>query len=109
MCAPHHRPLDKNNFLLAEATSVNNTLRRYLRLRHTQEDSISCSDATRERDKNGRQRLVQPVQPISVHKVVLVKKGVWRLCMGLEAFLETLIGRLDRLDRLDRHAERCLT
>ena len=29
--------------------------------------------------------------------------------MGLEAFLETLIGRLDRLDRLDRHAERCLT
>lgn len=28
---------------------------------------------------------------------------------GLEAFLETLIGRLDRLDRLDTPAPRCLT
>ena len=52
---------------------------------------------------------VQPVQPISIHKVVLLKKEDMGVVYGLKAFLETLIGRLDRLDRLDTSAPLCLT
>ena len=52
---------------------------------------------------------VQPVQPISIHKVVLIKKGDIGVVYELKAFLETLIGRLDRLDRLDTSAPLCLT